>query len=218
MCFLCAADEQQFLYNITYSDGRNFSSSANSWKSCLVHPPCIGRLLHLTNGLVMLPYFAECVEATGSITTISTPEILEANFTIPSCPTNLPTNEQQTLTLHGVRAARQGVPMLDVTTQLIKENVGKMQTEYKTGGGRELRFKHSWRNTLSELASLFAFTLWMLELIFAAVWLARKFYKDNRKQKSMNNPQTDQIRGTGSGTEERFNLVEKMRTENTQLE
>ena len=59
---LYATDDQQFLYNITYQDGKKLSSMVNGCKSCLVHPPCNGKLLHPTNGLVMLPDLAECVE------------------------------------------------------------------------------------------------------------------------------------------------------------
>ena len=100
---LCAADDQQFLYNITYQDGKKLSSRVTGRKSCLVHPPGNGKILHPNNGLVLLPDPAKCVERSGSITTISTPDILDAVFTIPSLPTNLPMNEQQTLTLNRVR-------------------------------------------------------------------------------------------------------------------
>ena len=101
---LCPADDQQFLYNITYQDGKKLSRKVNGCKSCLVNPPCNVKLLHPTNGLVVLPDPAECVEQSGSITSISTPDILDAVFTIPSLPTNLPMNEQQTLTLNRVRS------------------------------------------------------------------------------------------------------------------
>ena len=72
---------------------KKLSSRANGCKSCLVDPPCNGKLFHPTNGLMMLPDPAECVEQNGSITTISTPDILDAVFTIPSLPTNLQMNE-----------------------------------------------------------------------------------------------------------------------------
>ena len=100
---------------------------------------------------------AECVEPTGSITTVNTPEMFDAVFTIPSSPKNLPTNGQ--LTSHRVRAELQGVPTLDVTPQLIREIVAKIKTHYKMNGSKELRFQPSRWNTLSETAGLFAFTL-----------------------------------------------------------
>ena len=149
----CVVDEQQFFYNITYSDGKKFSTSVSGCKSCLVYTPCHGKLPHPTNGFVMLPDPRECVEPTRSITTISTPEVLNAVFTIP---TNLQTNEQQSLTLHMVRAELQGGPTLEVTPQLNKEQVGKIQTHYKTDGSKELRFQPSWQNTIQEMAGLFA--------------------------------------------------------------
>ena len=43
---LNAADDQQFLYNITYSGGRKFSNRVPACKSCLVHPPSDGKLFH----------------------------------------------------------------------------------------------------------------------------------------------------------------------------
>ena len=38
---LNAADDQQFLYNITHSGGRKFSNRVPACKSCLVHPPAM---------------------------------------------------------------------------------------------------------------------------------------------------------------------------------
>ena len=180
---LCAADDQQILYNITYQDGKKLSSRVNGCKSCLVHPPCNGKLLHPTNGLVVLPDFAECVEQSGAITIISTPDILDAVFTIPSLPTNLPMNEQRTLTLNRVRSKLQDIPTLDVTPQLIKEMAGNIQTQYKKDSSKEHLFEPAWRKTLSELAGLLAFTLWMLGPLLAAVWIAKKFYVNNRKRR-----------------------------------
>ena len=41
MYLLNAADDQQFLYNITYSEGRKFSNRVPACQSCLVHPPAM---------------------------------------------------------------------------------------------------------------------------------------------------------------------------------
>ena len=161
---LCAADDQQFLYNITYQDGKKLSSRVNGCKSCLAHPPCNGKLLHSTNRLAILTDLAKCVEQSGSITTISTQDILDPVFTIPSLPTNLPMNEQQTLTLHRVGSELRDVPTLEVTSQLIKEMAGKIETQYKKDSSKEHLFQPSWQKTISELARLLVFTLWMLGL------------------------------------------------------
>ena len=107
----------------------------------------------------MLPDPAECVEQSGSITTISTPDVLDAVFTIPSFPANLPMNEQQTLKIQRVRSELQDVPTLKVTPQLIKEMAGKIQTQYKKDSSKEHLFQPSWRKTLSEFAVVLAFTL-----------------------------------------------------------
>ena len=217
---LCAAGDQQFLYNITYQDGKKLSSRVNGCKSCLVHHPCSGKLLHPTNGLVMLHDPAQCVEQSGSITTISNPDNLDAVSAIPSLPTNLSINKQQTLTLHRVRSELQYVPTLEVTHQLIKKLAGKIQTQCKKDSSKEHLFQPSWRKTLSELAGLLAFTLWMLRLLLAAVWIARKFYVNNRKRRPMNSSSIDPFRNAGNGTptKESLNLVERMRIEDTQVD
>ena len=167
----------------------------------------------------MLPDPAEYVQQSGTITTISTPDILDAVFTISILPTNLPMNEQQMLTLHRVRSELQDVLTLGVTPKLIKEMAGKTQTQYKKDTSKENLFQPSWRKTLSELAGLLAFTLWKLGLLLAAVWIAGKFSVNNRKGRRLNSSSTDPIRNSGNGTptEERLNLVERMRIEDTQV-
>ena len=217
---LYASGDQQFLYNITYQDGKKLSSRVNGCKSCLVHPSCNGKLIHPTNGLVLLPDPAEYVQQSGTITTISTPDIRDAVFTIAILPTNLPMNEQQILTLHRVRSELQDVLTLEVTSKLIKEMAGKIQTQYKKDTSKEHLFQPSWWKTLSELAGLLAFTLWMLGLLLAAVWIARKFSVNNRKRRRLNSSSTDPIRNSGNGTptEERLILVERMRIEDTQVD
>ena len=167
----------------------------------------------------MLPDPAECVEQSGPITTIRTPDILDAFLTISILLTNIPMNEQQTLTLHRVSSELQDVPTLEVTPQLINEMAGKIQKQYKKESSKEHFFLPSWRKTLSELAGLLAFTLWMLGLLLAADWIAGKFYVNNRKRRPKNSSSTDPIRNARNETpaEERLNLVERMRIEGTQV-
>ena len=90
--------------------------------------------------------------------------------------------------------------MLKVTPQLIKEMASKIQTQYKKDSSKEHLFQPAWRKTLSELAGLLAFTLWMLGPLLAAVWIARKFYVNNRKRRPLNSSSTDPIRNAGNGT------------------
>ena len=52
---LNAADDKQFVYNITHSAGRKFLNRVPACKSCLVHPPFDEKLVHPNKGLVMLP-------------------------------------------------------------------------------------------------------------------------------------------------------------------
>ena len=95
---------------------------------------------------------------------------------------------------------------------------GKIQTQYKKDISKEHLLQPSWWKTLSELAGLLAFTLWMLGLLLAAVWIARKFYVNNRKKRPLNSWSTDSIDNAGNGTptEERLNLVERIRIQDTQ--
>ena len=143
----------------------------NGCKRGLVHPPRNGKLLHLTNGLVIIPNPSECVEATGAINIISTPDKLNAVLTIPSVSTNLSTDEQQTRTLQRVRTELQDVPTLEATPQLIKKNwLAKYRHITKcTAAKNSASSPHSWLNTLSEMVRLFAFTLWMMGLILASI-------------------------------------------------
>ena len=108
MYLLNAADDQQFLYNITYSGGRKFSKRVPACKSCLVHPPCDGKLVHPKKGLVMLPDPTYCLQHSGLITTITTPELLDTAFNIPSIPAVSPTEESKNLMLHQI--GTQGCP------------------------------------------------------------------------------------------------------------
>ena len=120
MYLLNAADDQQFLYNITYSGGRKFSDRVLACKKCPVHPPCDGKLVHPKNGLVMLPDPAYCLQHSGLITKITTPELLDTAFNLPSIPAVTPLEESRNLMLHKIRSAPKDVPTLDVTPELVK--------------------------------------------------------------------------------------------------
>ena len=136
-----AADDQQFLCNITYSNGKKICIRMNGFKSCLVNLPCTETSFsHLTDWWCLSTLQNVL---TGSITAISTRDTPEAVFTIPSVPTNLPTNEQQMLTLHGIRSDVQDFPTLDVTHQLIKEIVGKIEAQYETDSSKKFQFQPS---------------------------------------------------------------------------
>ena len=99
MYLLNAADDQQFFYNTTYSGGRKFSNRVSACKSCLVRPPCNGKLVHPKNGLLMLPD-PDCLQHSGLISTITTPELLDTAFDIPRIPAVTPTEESRNLILH----------------------------------------------------------------------------------------------------------------------
>ena len=161
---LSTADEQQFRYNITYSVGKKICIRINGFKSCLVNPPCTeNSFSHLTD-LWCLSTLQNVL--TGSMTASSTRDTPEAHFTIPSVMTNLPTNEQQMLMLHGIRSEVQDIPTLFVTHQLIKEIFGKIQTHYETESSKEFQLHPSCRTQyqkrLAYLHSLYG--CWHLSL------------------------------------------------------
>ena len=94
--------------------------------------PCDGKLVHPKNGLVMLPDPAYCLQHSGLITTITTPELLDTAFNIPSIPAVTPKEESWNLMLHKIRSALKDVPTLDVTLELVNEMVDKIHLRKTT--------------------------------------------------------------------------------------
>ena len=74
----------------------------------------------------MLPDPAYCLQHSGLITTITTPELLDTAFSIPNIPAVTPTEENRNLMLHKIRSALKDVPTLDVTPELVSEMVDKI--------------------------------------------------------------------------------------------
>ena len=183
MYLLNAADDQQFLYNITYSGGRKFSNRVPACISCLVHPSCDGKLVHPNNGLVMLPDPAYCLQHSGPITTIATPELLDTAFNNPSIPAVTPTEESRNVILHKIRSALKDVPTLDVTLELVSEMVDKIHQQLLEGNNFK-SFRHgSTLHTFKELAGLLASSFWCLAFVLLAVWAAKKCYKSKNTTK-----------------------------------
>ena len=180
MYLLDAADDQQFLYNITYSGGRKFSNRVPACKSCLVHPPA---MVHPKNGLVMLPDPAYCLQQSGLITAITTPELLDAAFNIPKIPAVTPTEESRNLMLHKIRSALKDVPTLDVTPELVSEMVDKIHQHLFEENNFKSFCHGSTLHTFKELASLRGFSLWCLAFVLLAVWAAKKCYKSKNTTK-----------------------------------
>ena len=215
MYLLNTADDQQFLYNITYSGGRKFSNRVPACKSCLVHTPCNGKLVHQRNGLVMLPDPAYCLQNSGLITTIPTPELLDTAFDIPSIPAVTPTEESRNLILHKIRSALKDFPTLDVTPEFVSEMVDKIHQQFSEENNFK-SFRHgSTLHTFKELAGLLCFSLWCLAFVLLAVWISKKCYKSKNTTKQIHNLSNDDQRdiGTDMQFEERLNLVERMRNE-----
>ena len=217
MYLLNAADDQQFLYNITYSGGRKFSNRVPACKSCLVQPPCNGKLVHPQNGLVMLPDPAYCLQHSGLITTITTPELLDTAFDIPSFPAVIPTEESRNLILHRIRSALKDVPTLDVTPELVSEMVDKIHQQLSDENNFKSFGHGSTLHTFKELAGLLGFSLWCLAFVLLAVWTGKKCYQSKNTTKHIHNLPNDDQRdiGTDMQFEERLNLVERMRNEET---
>ena len=217
MYLLNAADDQQLLYNITYSGGRKFSNLVPACKSCLVHHPCDGKLVHPKNGLVMLPDPAYCLQHSGLITTITIPELLDTAFNIPNIPAVTPREESRNLMLHKIRSALKDVPRLDVTPELVSEMVDKIHQQLFEEKNFK-PFRHgSTLHTFKELAGLLGFSLRCLAFVLLAVWAAKKCYKSKKTTKHIHNLSNDDQRdiGTDMQFEERLNLVERMRKEET---
>ena len=165
----------------------------------------------------MLPDPAYCLQHSGLITTITTPELLDTAFNIPSIPAVTPIEESRNLMLNNVRSALKDVPTLDVTSELVSEMVDKIHQQLFEENNFKSFCHGSTLQTPKELAGLLGFSLWCLAFVLLAVWAAKKCYKSKNNTKHIHNLSNDDQRdiGTVMQFEERLNLVERMRNEET---
>ena len=77
-----------------------------------------------------MPDPAYCLQHSGLITTITTPELLGTAFNIPSFPAVTPTEESRNFMFHKIRSALKDVPTLDVTPELASEMVDKIHQQF----------------------------------------------------------------------------------------
>ena len=119
--------------------------------------------------------------------------------------------------LHKIRSALKDVPTLDVTPELVNEMVDKIHQQLFEENNFK-SFRHgSTLHTFKELADLLGFSLWCLAFVLSAVWAAKKCYNSENTTKYIHNLSNDDQRdvGTDMRFEERLNLFEKMRNEET---
>ena len=165
----------------------------------------------------MLPDPAYCLQHNGLITTITTPELLNTTFNMPSIPAVTHTEKSRNLLLHKIRSALKDVPTLDVTPELVSEMVDKIH-QHPSEENNFKSFRHgSTLHTFKELAGLLCFSLWCPAFVFLAVWAAKKCYKSKSTTKQIHTLSNDDQRdiGTEMQFEERLNLVERMQNEET---
>ena len=165
----------------------------------------------------MLPDPAYCLQNSGLITTITIPELLDTAFNIPNIPAVTPTEKSRNLMLHKIRLALKDIPTLDVTPELVSEMVGKIHQQLFEENNFK-SFRHgSTLHTFKELDGLLGFSLWCLAFVLLAVWAAKNRYKSKNTTKHIHNLSNDDQRdiGTDMQFEERLNLVERMRNEET---
>ena len=161
----------------------------------------------------MLPDPAYCLQHSGLITTITTPELLDTAFDIPSIPEVTPTEESRNLMLHQIRSALKDVPTLDVTPELVSEMVDKIHQQLFEENNFK-SFRHgSTLHTFKELVGLLGFSLWCFAFVLLAVWAAKKYYKPKNTTKNIHNLSNGDQRdiGTDMQFEERPKLVERMK-------
>ena len=195
----------------------SFQNHEPACKRCLVHPHCDGKLVHPKNGLLMLSDQAYCLQHSGLITTITTPELLDTAFNIPNILAVTPTEESRNLMLHKIRSALKDVPTLDVTPELVSEMVDKIHQQLFEENNFK-SFRHgSTMHTFKEPAGLLGFSLWCLAFVLLALWAAKKCYKSKNTTKHIHNLSNDDQRdiGTDIQFEERLNIVERLRNEQT---
>ena len=168
----------------------------------------------------MLPDPAFCLQHSRLITTITTPELLDTAFSIPNIPAFTPTEESRNLVLHKTRSALRDVPTLDVTPELVSEMIDKIHQQlFEENNFKSFR-QGSTLYTFKEPAGLLGFSLWCLAFVLLAVWAAKKCYKSKNITKDIHNLSNDDQRdiGTDMQFEERLNLVERMRNEETKAD
>ena len=139
------------------------------------------------NGLVMLPDPAYCLQHSGLITTITTPELLDTAFNIPSIPAVTPTEESRNLMLHKLRSALKDVPTLNVKPELVSEMVDAIHQQLSEENNFKSFCHGSTLHTFKELAGLLGFSLWCLAFVLLAVWAAKKCYKSKNTTKHIHN-------------------------------
>ena len=179
--------------------------------------PCDGKLVHPKNGLVMLTDPAYCLQHSGLITTITTSELLDTAFNIPSIPAVTPTEKSRNLMLHKIRSALKDVPTLDVTPELVTEMADKIHQHFSEENNFK-SFRHgSTLHTFKELAVLLGLYLWCQAFVLLAVWAAKMCYKSKNTTKHIHNLSNDDQRDIGIDMqfEKRLNFVERMRNEET---
>ena len=165
----------------------------------------------------MLTNPSYCLQHSGLITTITTPELLDTPFNIPMIPVVTPTDESWNLMLHKIRSALKDVSTLDVTPELVSEMVDEIHQQLSEENNFK-SFRHgSILHIFKELAGLLGFSLWCLAFVLLAVCAAKKCYKSKNTTKQIHNFSNDDQRdiGTDMQFEERLNLVERMRNEGT---
>ena len=166
---------------------------------------------------MLLPDSAYCLQHTGLITKITTPELLDTAFNIPSIPAITPTEESRNLMSHKIRPALKDVPTLDVTPELVSEMLDKIHQQLPEESNFKSFCQWSTLQTFKELAGLLGFSLWFLAFVLLAVWAAKKCNKSKNITKQVHNLSNYDQRdiGTDMQFEERLNLVERMRNEET---
>ena len=146
----------------------------------------------------MLPDPAYCLQHSGLITTITTPELLDTAFNIPSFPAVTPTEESRNLIMHKIRSELKDDPTLDVTPELVSEMVDKIHQQLSEENNFKF-FRHgSTLHTFKELACLIGFSLWCLAIVLLAVWAAKKCYKSKNTTKHIQNLSRDDQRNIGT--------------------
>ena len=139
------------------------------------------------NGLVMLPDPAYCLQHSGLITTITTPELLDTAFNIPSIPAVTPTEESRNLMLHKLRSALKDVPTLNVKPELVSEMADTIHQQLSEENNFKSFCHGPTLHTFKELAGLLGFSLWCLAFVLLAVWAAKKCYKSKNTTKHIHN-------------------------------
>ena len=150
------------------------SNKVQGCRSCLIQPPCEGRIEVSLGGSMLYPSANMCPHETGSIINVEAPPLLKKALTIPPPPPQIKqkpdgdrVNYQRRLSEH-ITFGLQQKPTLEVNVHAIEQLLKNFDID-------SAEFPK--KSTLSYVANIFglkAFLLLMILVVLIIIWAVRE--------------------------------------------